>query len=84
MGAPMLKKKKELNYRRGYTSRNCGTCDHFFGPAVVLEGKTVKYTGAEGRCKIMGLKPGRAYRILQHYICEAHDGSKRLKRLRGW
>jgi len=76
MGVPLLKKKKELNYRRGTTAHSCSECNYYV-PVKDAEKR-------EGRCRIMGLKPGRAYRILPHFICDRHDNSRSLKRLRGW
>jgi hypothetical protein len=74
MGSPSLQKKKELHYRRGPTSRACSDCNHF----IWLGSDTER----DGRCKIMGLEPGRAYRINPDNICDAHDNSEYLKRLR--
>lgn len=83
MGVPTLKAKKERNYRPGRTSKNCGTCDHFVSDfqVVAIGGK---FLGIEGRCSLIGLEHGRRYRVLPHYLCDDHDGTKRLKRLRGW
>lgn len=64
MGAPSLKKKKELNYRRGRTWQNCGDCDHLVKP-----GDDDSYP----TCRIMGVKPGRAYRINKNNLCDAFD-----------
>jgi succinate dehydrogenase/fumarate reductase-like Fe-S protein len=83
MGVSMLKRKRELNYRRGSTMRNCGTCDHHVPDALELKAGGV-VVGSEDRCSVIGVKPGRTYRVLRNYICDAHDGTERLKKLRGW
>ncbi len=61
MGVPKLKAKAERRYRRGHTWRECSDCRHFV-PDWAATG--------EGRCRVMGLEPGRLYRILPHYICD--------------
>ena len=70
MGVPTLKIKKNLNYRKGPTWASCSDCNHYRSK-----------THAEGRCTIIGLNDGRAYRVLPHYICDRHDNSKCLRRL---
>lgn len=83
MGVPRLKKKAELNYRRGLTWKNCSDCEHFVADFEVRscarDGRVLR---REGRCKIIGLKHGRAYRILPHYICDACDNTKTIERLK--
>lgn len=78
MGVPRLQIKRDLNYRQGYTSRSCGHCNH-----------CVAYQRADGaskeyRCRIIGLNEGRAYRINPKSICDKHDNSNYLTRLRGY
>lgn len=86
MGSVRLKKKTELNYRKGPTHKNCGDCNHFvkdfevhgiaaFGsdPSAVLR--------VEPRCKIIGLGNSVKYRIREDHICDRHNNSERLKRL---
>ncbi len=75
MGTPRLRIKTELNYRRGYTSRSCNHCNHL---VTVPSEKHLEY-----RCTIIGVKPGRLYRINPNNICDAHDNSRYLKRLKG-
>lgn len=78
MGTPQLKKKKQFNYRRGTTAHDCSECNHFVWEFEVhgIGGEVLR---AEHRCKIMGLKDGRAYRINHKNICDAHDNSEHLK-----
>ncbi len=73
MGVPRLKKKAELNYRRGLIWKSCSYCDHFVRPWAG--------TG-EGRCRRIGLEPGRQYRILPHYLCDAYDDTKTMEWLK--
>jgi hypothetical protein len=74
MAAPTLKKKQELNYRRGRTSTSCRYCNH----AVLVHWELdVSETEVKDlRCWIMGLKPGRAYKISPDNTCDAHDNSE--------
>lgn len=78
MGTPRLKIKDELNYRRGYTSRGCSDCNHFITVRDERHGKPLDY-----RCEIIGIRPGRLYRINPANICDKHDNSRYLKRLKG-
>ena len=80
MGSVTLKKKKDLNYRSGYTSRSCGDCNHIIRDFAV---RTVdgEFKKTESRCHIMGPYNGRAFRISPNNICDAFDNSQLLKRL---
>ena len=72
-----LKKKIEMNYRRGTTGQHCAVCDHF------MDGHKI-YTPLgdllrdEPRCSVIGLGAGRAYRIGAKNLCDRFDNSKRL------
>jgi len=70
---PKLKAKAERNYRRGLTWKDCSGCDHFVHDWAGQD---------DGRCRIIGLKHGRAYRILPHYLCDAHDDTKKMAKLK--
>jgi len=70
----MIQAKKERNYRRGYTGRNCSGCDHFLYNAA---GR------GDHRCSMIGLNGGRGYRVLSHYICDDYDNTYILAKLRG-
>ena len=83
MGAPTLKKKKGLNYRRGTTAHDCSECNAYVAEFTIY-GIGGKYLRTEPRCMLMGLKDGRAYRINPKNICDAHDNSEFIKRLRGY
>lgn len=74
MGAPTLNKKVELHYRRKSTSKACQYCNH-----IVL--KTTGTSEHEYRCRIIGVEPGRSYRISRDGLCDAYDGSNYLDRL---
>ncbi|MDX9894312.1 MAG: hypothetical protein RBS34_02635 [Desulfofustis sp.] len=78
----MLKKKQEVNYRRGRTWASCSQCDHFVREFQVV-GIGGKVLGVEARCRIVGLEPGRQYRVLPHYWCDRYDNTEGLKRLKG-
>jgi hypothetical protein len=71
MGVKRLKIKDDLNYRRGYTWKACSYCDHYVSSSgMPLTGTLVK---AEPRCKIIGLNPGRLYRINPAYVCDKYE-----------
>jgi hypothetical protein len=82
MGSIRLKKKTELNYRRGNTAHACHECNHYV-PNFAVSGCNGEILQQEPRCAVMGLKNGRAYRINPNSICDAHDNSKLLERLKG-
>lgn len=82
MGAPTLKKKRDLHYRRGPASGGCSQCNHY-DPHVVFKsqrGFCGFHTRLEPRCKVMGLWRGRAFRINPNNICDAYE-SKFMPRL---
>ena len=70
MGVPRLHIKKELNYRRGTADRLCSGCAHYVANPAPLVG--FRATN-DGRCRIIGLKPGRAYQILPGNVCDKHE-----------
>jgi hypothetical protein len=84
MGVKRLKIKDELNYKRGYTWKNCGQCDHFVANYDIVEQDTYgALVTTEPRCKIIGLENGPSYRIHPANICDRYDNTERLKRIRG-
>lgn len=83
MGLRRLKKKTKLNYRRGNTAHDCSECNYFIRDFDV-KNINGKHRAFEPRCIIMGLKDGRSYKINPHNICDKHDNSAYLKRLRGY
>ena len=68
MGSPTLKKKKELNYRRGRKEKKCFVCIHFV-PDMRFRWDTSGRN--QPRCKEIGLNAGRAYRISPNNQCDA-------------
>ena len=66
----MLKRKREVHYRRGTTGRHCAVCDHFVD-------------WYEPRCSVIGLEAGRAYLIGEKNLCDRFDNSKRLAAIMG-
>jgi len=82
MGSVTLKKKKELNYRRGPTHGGCSQCDSYVMDFPVC-GTRGEFLQTERRCKVMGLNNGRAYRINPDNICDAYDNSEHMKRYLG-
>jgi len=87
MGVKRLKIKNELNYKRGLTWAYCGQCDHFVPqyhvPGSWAEKGEIESLRDEPRCKIIGLKPGRQYRINPANICDRYDNTEHMKRLKG-
>lgn len=86
MGVGMLKRKKELNYRRGYTHKDCSGCDHYVASFEVMScANNGGVLRTEPRCAPVGLQSGRAYRINPNSVCDAFDNTKGLERMkRGW
>jgi hypothetical protein len=84
MGSPQLKAKRELNYRRGTISKQCSNCRDFMSTfdtqKVLLFGDGDSDTF--GRCVSIGIQPGRAYRISPDGLCDKHDNSEYMKRLK--
>ncbi len=78
----MLKRKQEVNYRRGTTGRHCEVCDHFM-TAFRVRGCNGEPLAIEGRCTVIGLQNGRAYRIGAKNLCDRFDNSKRLAAIMG-
>ncbi|KJR98768.1 MAG: hypothetical protein VR65_19900 [Desulfobulbaceae bacterium BRH_c16a] len=76
----MLKIKEQLHYKRGYTDRCCSDCNHYV-ESFKLTGINGEDLGHGPRCGIIGLKPGRMYRINPKNICDKFDNSKLLTRL---
>lgn len=77
-----LKKKDELNYRRGYTHSHCGDCD-FFVPDFRVMGIGGEFLRYEPRCKQIGLRDGRMYRVGRNNICDLFDNTETIRRIRG-
>jgi hypothetical protein len=72
MGVPTLKIKQALNYRRKSASSSCADCNHAFYPSF----------DKWPRCEIIGLGNGRAYRISANSVCDKHDNSEYMTRLK--
>ena len=69
-GVKRLKLKDVLHYRRGSTieTMNCEWCQFCVKEYEVLPDMTI-----EPRCKVMGLKDSRKYRIRLDYTCNAQN-----------
>jgi len=80
MGTPKLKIKDELHYRRGYTHSHCSECNHYV--EMRIRGINDADLGQQPRCRLIGLNPGRMYRINPASICARFDGSNKLDRLK--
>ncbi|MBW2598589.1 MAG: hypothetical protein JRC60_00450 [Deltaproteobacteria bacterium] len=83
MGIARPKIKDEVHYKKGLTWAYCSDCNHFVRDYQVT-GIAGRILGIEPRCRIIGLKPGRGYRINPTYICDHWDNSNYMKRLRGY
>ena len=66
----MLRIKQENNYRRGGKDRNCGLCHHYMKEFQVI-GIGGDDLGREPRCRIIGLRMGRQYRISEKNRCDS-------------
>jgi hypothetical protein len=78
----MLKIKEFLHYRRGYTDRSCSDCDHYEARFNII-GIGGEDLGVQPRCRMIGLEPGRMYRVSPANICDKFDNSKLLAYLKG-
>ena len=69
-GVKRLRLKDVLHYRRGSTieTMNCEWCQFCVKEYEVLPDMTI-----EPRCKVMGLKDSRKYRIRLDYTCNAQN-----------
>lgn len=76
MGLTKLKIKDELRYRRGYTHSHCSDCNHYVG-------MTLENGLRDPRCRLIGLKPGRMYRVHPASVCDRFDGSLMLAKVKG-
>ena len=82
MGTPKLKIKAELNYRPGYTHAHCSQCNFYVSSLACIGISIVSAVGDQPRCKIIGLNPGRMYRISPNNICDKYDGSESIARIK--
>lgn len=76
MGVPTLKRKQELNYRRGSAASCCARCNHFIPDVEPYDNVSIDKLAklqVEHRCRIIGDEPGRAYRVARHAICDAYE-----------
>lgn len=65
MGVKRIKIKDEVNYRRGQAAKKCEFCQHFVDRFPVRD-KT------EPRCKVIGLKEGRGYKVSRNNLCDCY------------
>lgn len=76
----ILKKKQEVNYRRGTTGRHCAVCDHYEPRHMV----TTSLGEAQlSRCVVIGLQSSPQYRVGAKNLCDRFDNSKRLAAIMG-
>lgn len=68
-----LKKKRELNYRRGSKSRNCLICAHYV--TMQIKGIGNADLGVQSRCRLVGLQAGRTYRIVPANVCDSFNAA---------
>jgi len=66
----MLKKKQEVKYRKGNRTARCLYCT-WFEPEFNCVGIGGVGLGKQPRCKEIGLKPGRMYRVSSDHVCNA-------------
>lgn len=66
----MIKKKIEVRYRRGNASKKCLFCASFVKDFQV-KGCSGEPMYLSERCKIIGLKNGRGYRVAPGNVCDS-------------
>jgi len=81
MGVRRPKIKDEVHYKKGRTWAYCSDCNYFVRDYQVT-GIGGEILGTEPRCRIIGLKDGRGYRINPTFICDHWDNSNHMKRFR--
>lgn len=67
----MLKIKQELRYRKGSKKAKCSYCTAFV-PNFSVSGIGGIDLGEQSRCKVIGLKPGRMYRVGFDNLCDRY------------
>lgn len=77
-----LKKKKELNYRRGTVNVCCSKCDNFI-KAQRITGIGGRDLGTEPRCSVIGTGSSRRYRVHPASVCNEFDDTMYAARLMG-
>ena len=82
MGVARPKIKDEVHYKKGLTGAYCSECNHFVRDYQVT-GIGGEALGTEPRCRIIGPKDGRGYRINPTHICDRWDNSEYMKQYRG-
>lgn len=78
-----LPKKVELNYRHGDEKHRCARCNYFKAAVGIAMTPGGNPAPAKSRCKVIGLKHGKAYEVDPAFVCDAYDNSFILKKLRG-
>lgn len=81
MGVKKLQIKEELHYRKGPTWGGCSQCNHYVHSFEIA--RDGNWATGEPRCRVIGLKPGRLYKINPGNICDKYDNSISLRRIRG-
>lgn len=84
MGVKRLRIKDELHYRPGGTGHHCSACNHYLAKPHNPIDLGLMDPLPDPRCRLIGLKPGRQYRINPKNICDRYDNSNMLKRLKGY
>jgi hypothetical protein len=90
MGVKRLKIKDDLRYRPKSSDRGgCAECDSFVRDMEIKDFRTISLGNGmrasgivhtiEHRCRRIGLKPGRQYKINPKYYCDRFDWNARHK-----
>jgi hypothetical protein len=71
MGAPTLKIKKNIHYRKrtAKDGGTCRSCRNFIEMQLIrgIGGRPLRY---ESRCKAIGIGDGRAYKVDANHTCD--------------
>ena len=65
----MLKAKVAVKYRKGTKRERCLYCTNYV-PEFECIGINNEVLGTQPRCKVIGLKPGRFYRVSSDHRCD--------------
>lgn len=65
----MIKAKVAVNYRKGTKGERCLYCTNFVHDFFCI-GINNEVLGTQSRCKVIGLNPGRFYRVSSGHRCD--------------
>jgi hypothetical protein len=76
MGGPWVNRLKvDVRYRRaGVKADHCRSCNHYV-ERFRVSGPRPHEAGFHPRCRVLGLKAQRRYKVYPDYVCDRFDGT---------